>query len=521
MLTSWLTVTALLAASASPAATDRGPLTVAATCRVKGQPELELTLNCGHGGNTGVVQYWHTPFGDLRAPGLHSELDPVFMHQDGSLVVPNSSSLHSGLYYCLLQHTEGTTLWPYELHVGAHHQENQEQENQEQDSSCRTLRIRRNTASEKEEKPAGVSNGEFAGAVAASVLLTLVLGFSAGALSRAHVLRCLGAISAKVRSLRPPDVPHRDSEVSMTTLPSMYDNEAFGIGQVWDGVTMETTISSTASSPPVKPQRSFRLKREEQQEIPAYLEGCDNTKEEKRGIEEQEEEEEEDKAGRSLEEKKEGEKEEEREVTVLYLIGDNGGSQSETDEDKYSDNGEERDGGSREEEEKDAGEKENSRREDEGRRGSEQEVKGNREKERDETEGAEGQMDKDISQQTEDEEMDRKTSEDTQGGIMGGGGGGGGGGRGGGGGEASSSPPCSARRSRIIRLYQYDEDGHRYCHLPDPAPDEPVPAPRLKQRSLSLTRLNAIMAAASAGPLDRGATRGEDQEERLHFHMEI
>ncbi|XP_062241324.1 uncharacterized protein LOC133951416 [Platichthys flesus] len=511
MLASWLAVTALLAASASPAAADRGPLTVAATCRVKGHPELELTLNCGHGGNTaGVVQYWHTPFGDLRAPGPPSELDPVFMHPDGSLVVANSSSLHSGLYYCLLQHTEGTTLWPYELHVGSHHQENQEHESQDQDSSCRTLRIRRSAASEEEEKPGGVSDGELAGAVAASVLLTFVLGFSAGALSRAHVLRCLGAIPAKLRSLRPPAVPHRDPELSMNTLTSMYDNEA-----------TETTTSTTHSSPPVKPQRSFRLKREEQQDITTYLEGCDNMKEEKRGMEEQEEpeeeveQEEEDKAGRSLGENKAGKKDEEREVTVLYQLGDHGGSQSETDEVKYSDNGEERDGGSREEEEKDAGERENSRREDEERRGSEQEVEGNREKENDETEGAEGEMDKDISQQseTEDEKLNRKTSE-TQGGIMGGGGGGGGGG-----GEALSSPPCSARRSRIIRLYQYDEDGHRYGHLPDPAPDEPVPAPRLKQRSLSLTRLNAIMAAASAGPLDGGETRGEG--ERPHFHMEI
>ncbi|XP_069390147.1 uncharacterized protein [Paralichthys olivaceus] len=500
MLTRWFTVAALLVASASPAATDRGPLTVAATCRVRGHPEVELTLNCGHGENTGVVQYWHTPFGELRAPGLHSELAPVFMHHDGSLVVPRSSSLHGGLYYCLLQHTEGTTLWPYELHVGSYHQENQEQENQEQenqeqenqeqDSSCRTLRIRRNAASVEEEKPAGVSDGEFAGAVAASVLLTFVLGFSAGALTRARVLRCLGAITAKVRSLRQPDMPDRDSEVSMTTLPSVYDNEAFGIGQVWDGVTVE---AATASSPPVKPQRSFRLKREEQQETAVYLEGCDNTREEKRGIEGEGEE------GRSLEEKKEGkeEEEEEREVTGFYLLGDNGGSQSERDEDKYSDDGEEN--GRREEE--------NRRREDEERRGSEQETEGSREEERDETEGEDGEMDKDTPQQSEtEEEMDRKTSADTQG-IMGGG-------------EASSSPPRSARRSRVIRLYQYDEDGQRYCHLPDPAPDEPVPAPRLKQRSLSLTRLNAIMAAASAGPLDGTETRGEAGD-KTHFHMEI
>lgn len=42
-----------------------------------------------------------------------------------------------------------------------------------------------------EEGQEGVSDGQFAGAVAASVLLTFVFGFSAGALTRAHVLRCV------------------------------------------------------------------------------------------------------------------------------------------------------------------------------------------------------------------------------------------------------------------------------------------------------------------------------------------
>lgn len=46
MLTSWLTLTAFLAASANP---ERAAMTVAPTCRVKGHPEAELTLNCGDG----------------------------------------------------------------------------------------------------------------------------------------------------------------------------------------------------------------------------------------------------------------------------------------------------------------------------------------------------------------------------------------------------------------------------------------------------------------------------------------
>lgn len=110
------------------------------------------------------------------------------MHHDGSLVVPNTSSVHSGLYYCLLQHTEGITLWPYELHVSHTTQNNQEHSKYEHPSSCDAFRFRRDAGSEA-ERQAGVSNGQFAGAVAASVLLTFVLGFSIGALSRTHVLR--------------------------------------------------------------------------------------------------------------------------------------------------------------------------------------------------------------------------------------------------------------------------------------------------------------------------------------------
>ncbi|CAL8347911.1 unnamed protein product [Arctogadus glacialis] len=65
----------------------------------------------------------------------------------------------------------------------------------------------------------------------------------------------------------------------------------------------------------------------------------------------------------------------------------------------------------------------------------------------------------------------------------------------------AKSGVARGRRSRVIRLYQYDDEGQRYSHLPSPASIELDPAPRLKQRSLSLTRLRSIMAAATAGPL--------------------
>ncbi|XP_077467737.1 uncharacterized protein LOC144083627 [Stigmatopora argus] len=59
--------------------------------------------------------------------------------------------------------------------------------------------------------------------------------------------------------------------------------------------------------------------------------------------------------------------------------------------------------------------------------------------------------------------------------------------------------PSSSRRRRIIRVYQYDQDGRPYGHLPA---SEPEPAPN--QRAVSLSHLDAIMAAASTGPLEAG-----------------
>ncbi|XP_030262409.1 uncharacterized protein LOC115574896 [Sparus aurata] len=469
MLNRWLTLTALLAASANP---GRAAFTVAPTCRVKGHPELELTLDCGDGENAGVVQYWHTPFGDLQSPGSHSKLDPVFMHHDGSLVLHNTSTLHSGLYYCLLQHTEGTTLWPYQLHVS---HDNKEYSKYEQHSSCGAFRFRRDVGSDAERQDV-VSNGQFAGAVAASVLLTFVFGFSAGALSRTHVLRCLGAVATKVPSpwkRSQADTPDHASTVTMTTPPAMYDNQTFQMEQV--------EISPTNSPPPPKPQRSFRDKRREEQETTTYLEGCDYKQEEERGKEEV--------AGGSLEERNKGsvvEKEEER--------GQNGGSQTETDEESSEEvekeNGESREEITEEKEVEEAGEQENKNKEGEWSRGQEVEEKGSDEDREEEEEGQ-------RSEKEEDGETGSNKQEDP---------------------EPATSPPRPSRRSRVIRLYQYDDDGQRYGHLPDPAPEEPGPAPRLKQRSLSLTRLSAIMTAASAGPLETEETGGE---ERTHFHMEI
>ncbi|XP_061574809.1 uncharacterized protein LOC133441487 [Cololabis saira] len=477
-LTSWLAFTALFG-SANPgrAASGRSPLTFAPTCRIRGHPEVEITLNCGDGNNSGVVQYWHTPFGGLQTPGFHTELDPVFMHHDGSLVIPNSSLLHSGLYYCLLQRPEGTTLWPYDLHVLSH----QEQEVYEERNSCAAVRFRRNAGS-AEEKSAGVSDGLFAGAVVASVLLTFVVGFCAGALSRNYVLRCLATVAMKLQSRKQqePDTPDHSSQVAMTTLPPMYTNRSFEAEEVMhdDSTSTDTTISSTTASPPPKPQRSFRQKRAAGQEATAYLEGCDYIEEERA--------ERDGGAGRGGEESTgcDGEAEE-GDFGGVYLLEDVG-SRTETDVDKCSEDEEENDGDESREEQRDWGleeENKSKKHSEEIRRGEEVEETTSTEVEESHTETS-----------------DNKTSITE---------------------DPSPSAPPRGRRSRVIRLYQYNEDGERFHHLPDTTPQQPVPPPRLKQRSRSLTRLNAIMAAAAAGPMEEGDAERGEREEKPGFHMEI
>ncbi|XP_054884833.1 uncharacterized protein LOC129359316 [Poeciliopsis prolifica] len=434
----WLIFTALLVASINPQ--SHTSVTFASTCWVKGQPDEEIVLRCGDGEHEGEVQFWHTPFGDLQSSGSQSKLDPVFMHQDGSLIIPNSSIHHGGLYYCILRHAEGTTLWPFELHVD----QNMGAEAEEGGGGggdCAACRFRRNAAFPG-EKEAIISDEIFAGAVAASVLLTFVVGFSAGALSRTPVLRCFKSLCPKQRR-RQADEPD-GSRVIMTSLPPANHDQAFRTGATpHDSRFWRTAATPTAletPSPPAKPKRSFRVKveekEEEEPERTAYLEGCDsNMAEEETGSGE------------------DGEAKEEEEESV---------KQDEED-----------------------GESETEDRED---REEEEVVREEEKQETDESEELEQE-----STGTDEERSDKAEAEAEPGG--------------------GDPPPGSARRrSRVIRLYQYDEDGQRYGHLPEP--EAPEAAPRPRQRSRSLTRLNAIMAAAAAGPM-------EPEEERQHFRMDI
>ncbi|KAF6732374.1 hypothetical protein FQA47_017890 [Oryzias melastigma] len=451
MLTSWLTITVILTASADPGrgAPGQSSLTVAPTCRINGHPQAELTLGCGDGEKTGKVQRWHTPFGDLQTSGVHAGLDPVFMNQDGSLVIPNSSLLHSGLYYCLLQHTEGTALWPYELHVDFH----PELEDFEQGSSCAALRVRRNTGFAEE---AEVSDEVFAGAVSASVVLTFVLGFSAGALNRNGVLRCLQAVSRRLCSCRRrrSGTPDGGPQFNMSTVPSPHQRSSDSEDETASGSAnpdMDRTISSTNSPPPpVKPRRSFQLHLDQKNSGAAYLEGCEFIKVKNKKSERRVEE---------IEENDEEVKEEE-------CPSDGGGSVSETE-----------DGCSEEKEE-----------------GMDEDAAAHErcleEEHQDEESGGESGRSRTESEDERSSKNEETTTDVTE--------------------EASA-------RRRVIRLYQYDDDGQKYGHLPMTTGEDAGPAPRLKQHSLSLTRLNAIMAAASAGPLDNR----EDSEETPRFQMDI
>lgn len=280
-------------------------------------------------------------------------------------------------------------------------------------------------------------------------------------------LRCLTSVIRRLQSPRQQtDSVDCGSDVTMTPM-----SQAFQKGQVQDD---DSVRSSSASSPPAKPQRSFRQKRDEQLETAAYPEAY--KKEREPG-------------------------------------GEGGGSQDETHDKKCR---EEKDGevsreekkGRRQEEEeegKTTEDKAQKRGNEEAAGGDEAERRGHERREeeegcRDEKEGEEAKEEEGEDSQQSDTEDDETRDKTQVGGE-----------------SAPSPPPHPARHSRVIRLYQYDEDGQRYRHLPDPAPNDSGPAPRAKQRSVCLTRLNAIMAAATAGPLDR---RDTGQEEKSQFHMD-
>ncbi|KAJ8280447.1 hypothetical protein GJAV_G00054670 [Gymnothorax javanicus] len=73
--------------------------------------------------------------------------------------------------------------------------------------------------------------------------------------------------------------------------------------------------------------------------------------------------------------------------------------------------------------------------------------------------------------------------------------------------DASKEGATRPSKRRVIKLYNYDEEGIRYSHL-RAAEDESEP--RTRQRTLSLTRLSAIMASASEPSYSTGSGYGTE-----------
>ncbi|KAL2076570.1 hypothetical protein ACEWY4_027827 [Coilia grayii] len=98
------------------------------------------------------------------------------------------------------------------------------------------------------------------------------------------------------------------------------------------------------------------------------------------------------------------------------------------------------------------------------------------------------------------------------------------------------APPRPARRSRVIKLYNYDEEGQPYSHIKEPE-GATESAPRPKQRTRSLNRLSAIMSSVDPPELststhqpaqtDQESELGQSSDEegsvsgRLHIQLEI
>uniref|UniRef100_A0AAV2J7Z2 Uncharacterized protein n=1 Tax=Knipowitschia caucasica TaxID=637954 RepID=A0AAV2J7Z2_KNICA len=294
------------------------------------------------------------------------------------------------------------------------------------------------------QQEVGVPWERLVGAVAASVLVTFVVGFSAGALGRTHVLRCLHAVRRPTRQTQgPPVKPRRSFRPTSTVQPPIY-LEIYDI---------------TDHNHSTKTEGGDRGGTETQ--------GGDRAETETQGGD-----------GRETETEGGGRRETER--------GGDGGLETcdITDHCAKTQGGEKRGAGVRAAERGESqggtetGRERGAIREEGGAetkaedRGSGGGIEGGfAEKEGMEEGGAEEEED------WEEEEQEEGEAEK----------------------EQSDADASRGRRVRVIRVYQYDEEGQRYPHLSG-AP-APAPGPTVTPRSRSLSRLHAIMSAATEGPM--------------------
>ncbi|KAL4646961.1 hypothetical protein GN956_G7706, partial [Arapaima gigas] len=139
-----------------------------------------LTLPC-----PGQLLYWQTPFGRWQKSDIQDSHTPVGVLGNGSLRVSLLSSHHAGLYYCLLQDSEDHRILSYRL------------------APIVQARSRKRRGAQGHGD--AVPQNQFEVAVAVSVVITFVAGFSLGALSRSFLEHCLDRQKA-IQAARGPTV---------------------------------------------------------------------------------------------------------------------------------------------------------------------------------------------------------------------------------------------------------------------------------------------------------------------------
>ncbi|XP_028857379.1 leucine-rich repeat-containing protein 4 [Denticeps clupeoides] len=217
-----------------------------------------LTMPCrdSHNGDTeGIVQFWKTPLAWLESRSSSDHLGTLKTHCNGSLTISNVTSLHGGLYYCLLVDGEGRAIVSYRVRVA--------------NSGYNRLIKSRKTREAGFSVPDPVSDGHFASAVVSSVLVTFIGGFAIGAISRSHVIKCLQVTRSHIPALRRKHQKTDGAEHTATTLHSEQHIRSY-----WRETSVDSVVFSITNSPPPKAPRSFRAKKEVH-EGREYLEGCD------------------------------------------------------------------------------------------------------------------------------------------------------------------------------------------------------------------------------------------------------
>ncbi|XP_056334679.1 uncharacterized protein LOC130245913 [Danio aesculapii] len=136
-----------------------------------------LTLKCRDSGSEVDSLFWHTPFGQFEGCN-HQNKDPVEIC-NSSLKISRATSSHDGLFFCIREDKMSKTITPYRINVIALNP---------------NIKKRLTTAREAEVNAETVSESVFVAAVASSVIVSFLVAFTLGALTRSYVMTCLQTI---------------------------------------------------------------------------------------------------------------------------------------------------------------------------------------------------------------------------------------------------------------------------------------------------------------------------------------